>query len=1128
MPSGGPGVADLSEIPSDAALQRGARRIVAVYAVTSASWILGSDWLLGQLVHDPAWWTRLAVAKGWLFVALSAMLIYLLVRSRSPWSRLRGARSGTHVLGGLALMRAIADGSTDAIFAKDLAGRYILCNREAARVMGMSVDAVLGNDDTRLFPPPEAAAIMDNDRRVIEDRRVQTYEEVLSTSDGVVTYLATKGPLRDQAGRIIGMFGISRDITVRKRAERALQDAHELVQAVEDSVLDHMAVLDADGVIVAVNAAWTRFATANAEDVRFALRSGIGANYLDITKMADGPGSEGAVEAHAGIASVLRRECEQFQLEYACPSPTEARWFQMTVMPLRTARGGAVVVHADITARRLAEDQLRKLSLAVEQNPLGIVIADTDGRIEYANDAFARLAGCAANDAVGRRYEEVHPSVAAATECSAEAAIDGAWNGTRDHTRPDGSQCRILLRTAPIRQADGRTTHRLAILEDVTERERVQAELERHRGQLARLVDERTAQLQSLNRELVERERFVRTIADNQPCLLVYWDADTRCRFANRAYQDWFGMSEEQIIGKRYDELMPASNVGDNRLHIEAAMRGEPQRFQRLIRNCRDDARHSMISYIPDIVDGTQRGFLALALDVDEMKRNELELQRVNAELVLSRDSAEAANRAKSAFVANMSHEIRTPMNAIIGLAYLLRRHTSEPVALDRLSKLSDAGGHLLQLIDDILDLSKIEAGRLELECTDFSFAEVLTRCKAFVAQRAEDKGLRLEIVSHGVPDSLRGDPTRLSQALLNLMSNAVKFTDTGSVIVHAEPVCIEPAGVTVRLAVRDTGIGIAADKMDALFQAFVQADTSTTRRFGGTGLGLAITKRLAEMMGGEIGLTSQPGQGSEFWLTARLALGSSAVPSVALDETELEEQLRRHAAGLRVLVVEDNPVNQEIAGALLASVGIEAVMASNGLEALGRVMQTHVDAILMDVQMPGMDGLQTTRHLRALPSLSHVPIIAFTASAFGTDSIECLQAGMNDHIAKPIVPAQLHAALLRWLPANATASSASTACATPQREHDDELDRLDALLQAGDFGADAAYRRIRPGMQARFGVAASEFETALAAYDHERARVLLKRLRHIDEQPAKEVPGDPAQFSSENQKGQLLSKLTP
>ena len=922
-----------ADAPSPEALRRGAWRIAGLYALVGSAWILGSDCLLGHLVSDPAWWMHLSIAKGWLFIAASTSLLYWLIRTRAPWTE-RRPPADTGALGGLALMRAVADGSTDAIFAKDLAGRYILCNREAGRVMGRAPEDVLGNDDTRLFPPAEAAAIMANDRGVVRDERVQTYEEDLSTSDGAVTYLATKGPLRDEFGRIVGMFGISRDITARKRAETALQEAHALVQAVEDSVLDHMAVLDADGTIVAVNAAWTRFAQANAGEPVPDARTGAGTNYLDVTLSADGPGSEQAAQAHAGILAVLRGERDQFQLEYACPSPTQARWFQMTVTPLRTSRGGAVVVHANITARRMAE-----------------------------------------------------------------------------------------------------------------------AEIERHRSHLAQLVDERTAQLQALNLELVERERFVRTIADNQPCLLAYWDDDMRCRFANRAFQDWFGLSEAQIIGARYETLMPASNVGNNAALIAAALNGEPQRFQRLIRNPRGEARHSMVSYIPDSVDGRQRGFLALALDVDEIKRAELELQRVNAELVLSRDSAEAANRAKSAFVANMSHEIRTPMNAIIGMTYLLRRDAAEPVARDRLAKLADASGHLLQLIDDVLDLSKIEAGRLELESTDFSLADVLARCRSFVAQRAEDKGLRIEVSSHGVPDRLKGDPTRLSQALLNLMSNAVKFTDAGTVAVRAELVRAEPGFVTLRLRVRDTGIGIAANDVDALFKAFVQADTSTTRRFGGTGLGLAITKCLAELMGGEIGVTSRPGDGSEFWFTARLALGADDAVRVD-DAPQVEAQLRERASGVRVLVVEDNLVNQEVMEALLGAVGIEVDIAANGLEAIGKVARSRFDVVLMDVQMTHMDGLETTRHLRALPDMARVPIIAVTGNASDDDSAACLRAGMSGHIAKPIEPCELYRALLRWLPAREALSSARPAIAASADASRVELERLDKLLEGGDLDA--------------------------------------------------------------------------
>ena len=993
------------DCPDPRTLRRGARRIALWYAAAGAGWILASNELLARFATDPVWWMRIAILKGWLFIALSAALLYVLIRARVPWAQWRSARSQAGMLDGLALMRAIADGSTDAIFAKDLAGRYVLCNREASRVLGKPVQEVLGRDDTNLFPPSEAAAVMANDRRAIDDACVRTHEEVLSTVDGSAIYLATKGPLRDGTGRIVGMFGISRDITARKRAETALQDseatqralleamadgmfvaqdrrfvfanaalprllqrdpaafaglpveavvapehletwigrhehpltpddescpqdvvallrpdgsrvwvelrasrlryegrpailgvvrditerrlaeralreAHELVQAVEDSVLDHMAVLDRDGVIVAVNAAWSRFAAENSADGRPAPRTGVGASYLRASAAAAGPHSEFAAQAHAGVLAVLRRECPHFRLEYPCPSDREPRWFQMSVTPLRTARGGAVVVHADVTARRLAEDalrageaQMRKLSLAVEQCPLGIVVTDMAGRIEYVNEAAARLGEGPPDPGTGSPQDGLVPSGVLLERLAAprRALVAGQpWSGAFDRERRDGATQRLFLRAAPVRQPDGRVTHFLAILEDTTERDRIQAELERHRHHLQQLVAERTAQLQALNEALVERERFGRQIADSQPGLLAYWDPQRRCRFANRAYLEWLGRREDEVVGALYDDIMPPGRVGHNRALVDGALRGEAQRFQRVIDNGRSAPIHAMVTYTPDVVGGEVRGFLAQALDVGEIKQAELQLQRVNAELVVSRDRAEAANRAKSAFVANMSHEIRTPMNAIIGLAHLLRRDTREPVALERLSRLSDAGAHLLQVIDDILDLSKIEAGRLELERIDFSLAEVLDRCRAFVAERAEAKGLTLDIDARGAPDALHGDPTRLSQALLNLMSNAVKFTEAGSVRVRVETVAAAGDGVELRLSVRDTGIGIAADQLAGLFQAFAQADTSTTRRFGGTGLGLAITQRLAAMMGGEVGAASEPGTGSEFWFTAR------------------------------------------------------------------------------------------------------------------------------------------------------------------------------------------------------------------------------------------------------------------
>ncbi len=382
--------------------------------------------------------------------------------------------------------------------------------------------------------------------------------------------------------------------------------------------------------------------------------------------------------------------------------------------------------------------------------------------------------------------------------------------------------------------------------------------------------------------------------------------------------------------------------------------------------------------------------------------------------------AAEAASVAKSAFLANMSHELRTPMNAIMGMTAIACRRTTDPKLQDPLRKIEIASQHLLELIDDILDLSKIEAERLTLEAVPFRLGELVANLTSLVEHRAREKGVALVC---DLPDELagrafQGDPLRLEQILLNLTGNALKFTDRGSITLRCRVAEEAEAATVLRWEVTDTGIGISPPDLAKLFSAFTQADDSMTRRYGGTGLGLAISKRLVELMGGSIGVDSTPGQGSTFWFTVRLAAGSNPADSEpeAVTHAQAEGRLRQHHAGKRILLAEDEPINQEVSRHLLAGAGLEVDIAKDGVEAVELAQRNDYALILMDVQMPNLDGLDATRAIRRQSRNTRTPILAMTANAFAEDRRRCVDAGMDDHLTKPTRPEVLFQTILRWL----------------------------------------------------------------------------------------------------------------
>jgi PAS domain S-box-containing protein len=972
----------------------------------------------------------------------------------------------------------ILDNIRDIIFRTDEQGRWISLNPAWEKLTGYTVAESLGWPTTKLLHPDDFQATADIYPSIVSgDLQETTLRQRFTDRSGDCRHIEVSiRRLADESGQFAGTIGNIRDVTEQTRQAQALADSEKRFRTLAESAPIGIFQADSEGRLTFINPSWAAKVGKTVDDM-------LGRGWVDALAslepiLADPPfkGFE---------PGMVRRRT----LEFKAPDSSSI-WmdtyntaeFDENDAVIRYFGAAVDITEQKLAAERLAESEGRFQALA-NLAPAGIFRTDAQGQCTYVNAAWLRLTGLGDDEWQGELWASaLHPDdrdrVASiwkqTVENHEECRMEFRW------LRPDGSVIWVDTLARPEYDQAGQVAGFIGVNLDVTE----------HHEAIAALA---------------RRDQQLSMITDNVTDAVVRLALDGTCLYASPSAKDLFELSAGALIGANLlagfhpedDEKVRATFAslasGQEKralIAFRSAAPTEPDRYRWMEANCA--TLHDHRSRKPVEI-------IASIRDVSHTKALEAELRAARAE-------AEDAATAKSAFLANMSHDIRTPMNGLLGFAELLKSTDLDGKQAEYVQMVAESGRGMMQLLNDILDLSKIEAGLMQVSSEPMDLQHKLTGVVRLLEPIARDKHVQLELeISEEIPKWITGDRLRFRQIALNLIGNAIKFTERGSVSVRAAP---SACGTKLELAVTDTGIGIAAKDLETIFQQFTQADGSVARRFGGSGLGLSITSQLAHLMGGDVTVESTINKGSTFLVT--LPLEACEAPSATDDEANgRAEGSDERSAGIRLLIAEDNSINQELIAAMARQAGYEATIVGDGSIAIERVAtaaatEQPFDMVLMDLQMPGTDGLTATRRLREQGyGPDKLPIIALTANAYPDDIARCHAAGMQAHIAKPFSIRDLIDNVERFASARRAASRSPTVSSDEEITEKPSLQAryakrkqdLRALIEAIDNrNVGERWKDLASALHQLAGVAAMfgepELGSQAAEIEHELGRV--------------------------------------